>query len=180
MAPTPQFYKKGIGYFGALIVGALLTVATLAVTGNLTVGGNATITGNLAVTGTSAFTGAVSGGSASFSGTATSTKEVVGATGSVKTLEKSAVASLDFPVILAGQCVARTMTVTGATTSTTAVNEVSVGVQPSIVSSATATSWFGYVSAADTVSVVGCNGSLLAQPELPATNFSAAVKQFTP
>lgn len=168
MSATPTFFQKGLAYLGAAVIGTFLTVTGLLTTGSLSVTGASTLATATITTAT------ITNASVT---NATSTALAIG-TGKQLTTLNSAVASLDFPAILGGQCVGRTMTVTGA--STTSPSGVAVGVPAAVVSSATATNWYGYASSADTVTVVGCNNSSTQQPDLAAANFRATVSAFAP
>lgn len=156
---TPSIFNRGLAYFGAAVIGGAMTIAGLLSVANVSVSGTVTAA-NAVLT------------------SATATNLAVGSGPQLNVMGSAAV-SLDFPAILGGQCVGRTMTVTGASTSTSLLSSVSVGVPTAIIASATATSWYGYASAPNVVTVVGCNNSVIQQPDQSAATFRATVFGFT-
>lgn len=76
------------------------------------------------------------------------------------------------------------MTVTGATVDTTSPNSVDIGYDPVFRQYATTTNVYGYVSAADTVTISVCAQPAVAPPvpmiDPPALVFRATVKNFNP
>lgn len=154
-------FKRGLSVFGAITVLAGIVAVSLTITGNSTTYGTATAK----------------------SVVATSTLAL--ASGKEAILFTSATSSMNFPAVMDGMCSSTTMTVTGATTSTSSPNSVDIGYEPTFRSGyATNTNIFGYVSDANTVTISVCGGPALTPPnpmlDPPATVFRATVKNFNP
>lgn len=150
---TPSFYKQGLTWLAALVVGGALAIG-----GALTVTGNTTLT-NLSVT-----------------DNATATTVVVGS-GKHLNFLTSNVDTLDFGVIPPQSCAELPLAVTGSTTATSDVEAVSLGLDPGLDAYATNTSWTGFVSAADTVTVKGCNADSASTSDVAALPFRATVSR---